>query len=223
MAVAWLCDFDGTIAPADIGASWVRRFGAIPEAERERLLARWKRGEIGSRELTLAECEGLACGEAEALAFARGFRLDPDFAPFVREARGRGDAVMVVSDGFDFYLRDHLERAGLADLPWASNHVRFGEGAVALEFAAGDGGCGRCGNCKAPFVRRYQALGFHTVLVGDGFSDRCPAPLADAVLAKGGLLGWCRERGIPARGFETFGDVADFGRRLASDLTTRRV
>jgi len=179
-------------------------------------------GEIGSRELTLAECEGLRCSAEEARAFARRFRLDPAFAPFVREARGRGDAVMVVSDGFDFYLRDQLARAGLEDLPWASNHVRFQDGGIAIEFPHAAEGCGRCGNCKAPHVRRYQALGYHAVMVGDGLSDRCGARAADDVLARGALLDWCRESGIAARAFESFAGVTDYARRMAADAAPRR-
>ena len=222
MPIAYLCDFDGTVSPSDIGAAFVRRFAARPEPERAALLERWKRGEIGSRELTVEECEGLRCTEEDALAFAREFRLDARFAPFVREARGRGDAVMVVSDGFDFYVRDHLARAGLSDLPLASNRVRFEDGGIALEFPYADGGCGRCGNCKSQHVRRYQALGFHTVMVGDGFSDRCGAKVADTVMARGDLLAWCAASGIAARGFDSFGDVTDFARQLASDAAPRR-
>lgn len=216
MRVAWLCDFDGTIAPEDIGASWVSRFSPVPLAQRRALLDRWKRGEIGSRELTLAECEGLRCTEREALEFARGFGLDPGFVPFVREATARGDAVCVVSDGFGFYVSDHLDRAGLAHLPRASNRVRFGEdGRVALEFPY-PGGCGRCGNCKAQHVRRYRDAGAVTVMVGDGYSDRCGAREADHVLARGGLLEWCREQGVLARPMAGFEDVAAFGRQLCS-------
>ncbi len=216
MPVAFLCDFDGTAAPADIGASFVRRFSPVPEERRHDLLERWKRGDLGSRDLTLAECEGLAASEQDALEFARRFRLDDAFAPFVREARGRGDAVMVVSDGFDFYVRDHLERAGLGDLPWAANRTSFEDGRFALEFPYFDSGCGRCGNCKAQHVRRYQALGYFTVMVGDGYSDRCGAEAADAVLARGGLLAWCDQRGLAAQAFDTFADVADLGRQLSS-------
>lgn len=218
MPVAYLCDFDGTIAPEDIGASWVVRHSPMADAPRRALLDRWKRGEIGSRELTIAECEGLRCTTSEAIAFARRFALDPGFVPFVHEALGRGDAVMVVSDGFDFYVADHLARAGLGDLPWASNHVRFEEdGGIALEFPH-LGGCGRCGNCKEQHVSRYRAMGYTTVMVGDGLSDRCGVRVADHVIARGGLLEWCAQSGRLARPFAGFEDVATFARRLAVDV-----
>jgi 2-hydroxy-3-keto-5-methylthiopentenyl-1-phosphate phosphatase len=216
MPFAYLCDFDGTISPQDIGAALVRRFSAGRDAEREALLARWFAGGMGHRELTLAECELMSVEEGEALEFARTFRLDPQFAPFVREALGRGDAVMVVSEGFDFYVRDHLARAGFPDLPWAANAVDFAGGRVTARFPFADPGCDSCGNCKAQHVRRYRGRRFHTVLVGDGLSDRCGARAADTVLARGDLLEWCRREGIPHVPFEHFGDVADWAR--ARDL-----
>lgn len=214
MPFAYLCDFDGTISPQDIGAAVVRRFSTGRESERDALLERWYAGGMGHRELSVSECELLSVDAAEALTFTRTFRLDPHFAPFVREALGRGDAVMVVSEGFDFYVRDHLARAGFPDLPWAANAARFEPGGrVRAEFPFLDPACEHCGNCKAQHVRRYRGRGFHTVLVGDGLSDRCGARAADTVLARGDLLEWCRREKLAHVPFEHFGDVAEFARR----------
>ncbi|OGF18277.1 MAG: hypothetical protein A2W00_15550 [Candidatus Eisenbacteria bacterium RBG_16_71_46] len=222
MPYAFLCDFDGTVSPRDIGAGFVRRFAADGGATYAALEGRWRSGEIGHRALTDGEWASVRATEAEALAFTRGFRLDPEFAPFVREALGRGDAVMVVSEGFDFYVRDQLAGAGLADLPWAANRARFAAGRVVPEYPFADAGCGECGNCKAQHVRRYQALGYHVVLVGDGLSDRCGARTADSVLARRDLLAWCRRERIRATPFEDFADVADVARRLAVSAPLRR-
>lgn len=221
MPFAYLCDFDGTISPEDIGAALVRRFSAGREAEREALLARWFAGGLGHRELTRAECALMTLTEDAALEFTRTFRLDPQFAPFVREALGRGDAVMVVSEGLDFYVRDHLQRAGFPDLPWAANRLCFDAGGVVRpEFPFEDPACDSCGNCKAQHVRRYRGRGFHAVLVGDGLSDRCGARAADTVLARGGLQAWCEREGVAHVPVEHFGDVAEFARQrdLAAPL-----
>jgi 2,3-diketo-5-methylthio-1-phosphopentane phosphatase len=204
---AFLCDFDGTIAPRDIGAAFVKRFSGGREAEREALLQRWMSGAIGHRELTLAECALVTADEAEAREFVRGFALDPHFAPFARAALARGDHVMVVSEGFEFYVADHLRRAGLEDVPFAANRVAFAGGRVIPEFPHAADGCGACGNCKAQHVRRLAARGLRTVLVGDGLSDRCGARAADAVLARGSLLEWCAREGIAATAFGSFSDV----------------
>lgn len=216
MARAWLCDFDGTISPTDIGAAFARAFSPGGAAEQEDLLGPWTRGEMGHRDLTRAQCRLITADAGEALAFTRGFALDPHFAPFVREAAARGDAVMVVSEGFDFYVADQLARAGLAELPFAANRLRFEPGgAVTPGFPWADGGCGDCGNCKGRHVRAWRERGFTTVLVGDGLSDRCGARAADEVIARGELLAWCRREGLAAREFRDFADVAALARAAA--------
>ena len=219
MPFAYLCDFDGTISPRDIGAAFADRFSPAGAAGRIGLLDDWLAGRVGHRELTLAQCALLSVTEADALAFTRTFRLDPQFAPFVREAQGRGDAVMVVSEGLDFYVRDQLARAGFPDLPWAANRAVFEEGGrVSAEFPFADPACASCGNCKAQHVRRYRGRGFHTVLVGDGTSDRHGAAAADTVLARGSLREWCEAEAIAHEPFADFGDVAEYARRR--DLAT---
>lgn len=203
----WLCDFDGTIAPSDIGAALIERFAPHAGARRRELLERWKREEIGSRELTREECRDVRVEPAAALEFVRGFRLDPGFAGFVTEARARGDEVKVVSDGFDFYIGELLARSGLGDVPHAANHARFEAGGLEPEFPHA-GGCGRCGNCKAAHVRRGRERGFRTVAVGNGYSDRCMVREADAAFACGSLLEWCRREGRAAAPFEGFAALA---------------
>ncbi len=221
MGLAFLCDFDGTASPADIGAQFIRRYSTGDAAESKRLLEQWRLGRIGSRELTETEARDVRVTGEQALAFARGFALDPGFAPFVREARARDIHVMVVSDGFDFYVRDLLDRAGLTDLPWASNRVRFEAGGMSVEFPYFGGGCGKCGNCKAEHVRQHRSLGRVVVLMGDGVSDRCGAREADHVLARGDLLTWCRAEGIPALPLDSFDDATAMALRLAAEGSPR--
>jgi 2,3-diketo-5-methylthio-1-phosphopentane phosphatase len=217
MATAYLCDFDGTVSPRDIGAAFAERFSPGGAAARVPELGDWFAGRIGHRAVTRAQCAQVRARPDEALAFAHGFALDPAFAPFVREACARGDAVMVVSEGFDFYVRGLLEREGLASLPLAANHLRFEpDGRVTPEFPFADPACDECGNCKAQHVRRHQAMGHRVVLVGDGGSDRHGALAADDVLARGSLLEWCRAGGLHCTAFEDFTDVAAHARRSAA-------
>lgn len=216
MPTAYLCDFDGTVSPVDIGARFAARFSPGGAASRVPELAAWLAGEVGHRALTRAQCATIRAGEAEALAFTRTFALDPAFAPFVRAARARGDQVMVVSEGFDFYVRDQLERAGLGDVPWAANALRFREdGGVEPGFPFADPACDACGNCKGRHVREHRARGFRTVLVGDGASDRHGARDADHVLARGALREWCAAAGLAHEPVRDFGDVAEWARRRA--------
>jgi len=219
MPDAFLCDFDGTIAPQDIGAAIVQRFSAGRDAERRALLDRWRGETIGHREMIEAECRLLEADEAETLEFARRFSIDPEFAPFTRERWARGDAVMVVSEGFDVYVRDQLARAGLERLPWAANRLRFEGRRVTPEFPFYDPSCGGCGNCKAQHARGWRARGYRVILIGDGLSDCCGARAADRVLARGELLDWCRREGVAARPFESFADLGRAARGALDPLS----
>src|SRR5437867_2793252 len=141
MPDAWICDFDGTISREDIGAALALRFSPGRGAEQRALEQRWRAGEIGHRALTEASCRLMTVGREEALAFTRGYALDPEFAPFALAAIARGERVMIVSEGFDFYLADQLERAGLGAILWAANHARFEGRVVVPEFPHQDPGC----------------------------------------------------------------------------------
>lgn len=213
---AWLCDFDGTVSPTDIGAAFTLNFSRGRDAEREALLAEWREGGLGHRDLTIRECGLIRATEREARAFADAFALDPHFAPFARAALARGERVMVVSEGFGFYVAGHLARAGLAGIPAATNDVRFDGDRLTPVFPWAADGCGACGNCKAQHVRAMHRDGFRTVLVGDGYSDRCGARAADEVLARGALLEWCGAQGIAAAPFQDFAEVDAYARRVAA-------
>jgi len=218
MPIAFLCDFDGTVSRADIGAALVRRFTTGDGAELERALERWRAGEMGHRELTEIECRHLSVSEEEALAFARGFALDPHFAAFAGEALARGHGVLVASEGFDFYIADLLRRAGLERVPVVANRLRFADGRAVPEFPYAGTSCGRCGNCKGARAREQRARGYEVVMVGDGLSDRCGALAAGHVVARGELLEWCRRERVPAEPFADFRDVARYARRLEAGL-----
>jgi 2-hydroxy-3-keto-5-methylthiopentenyl-1-phosphate phosphatase len=217
MRYALVCDFDGTVAIADVGADFVRHFGSGPTHELESALERWRAGEIGHRELTRVECRRLVVTLPQALAFTRRFELDPAFPGFARELARDGHAVEVASEGFDFYISDLLARAGAADVQFSSNRLRFEPGERAVPEFPHTGGCGRCGNCKGERVRELKRRGFTTVMVGDGLSDRCGARAADRVVARGELLEWCRAEGIAAEPFESFADVAAWTRGLIAN------
>ena len=210
MALAFVCDFDGTVAPADIGARLVGRFsppGALDDA-----LERWRAGTLGHRELTEIECRHLDVDAAEAEAFVRDFDVDPEFPAFVAWARAQGHEVEIVSEGFDFYIRGALERAGLSDVALSSNRLRFEGRRPRPEFPYAADGCGTCGNCKGARVRAHRARGREVVFVGDGLSDRHGAAAADRVVARDALWDWCRAEGIAAEPFTGF---AALSRRFA--------
>jgi HAD superfamily phosphoserine phosphatase-like hydrolase len=212
----YLCDFDGTVARADVGNRFFARFIA-DRAAYEALLARWFDESLGGRGILAGECALSEVSEAEALAFAEEHRaIDPAFPAFVAAARRAGSDVAIASDGLLLYIRRILDLNGLADVEASANGLVFDGRRIAPVFGSPAGeGCGQCGSCKAAVLAR-RARGFaRTVFVGDALSDRRGARAADVVYAKGDLATWCAREGVDARPWNSFADV---GR--AEGLTT---
>jgi 2-hydroxy-3-keto-5-methylthiopentenyl-1-phosphate phosphatase len=221
-----LVDFDGTLAAADVGNRFFRRF--TPDGARwDKVIADWMAERLTARQCLALECDLARAGRDEAFAFVDGFVLAPDAAAFVAAARSAGHHLLVASDGLTFYIERLLARAGL-EVPFTANRLRFDGGALIPEFASAGPevalsggrvahaaagaapGCGRCGNCKGAALRAARASGRYArlVAVGDGYSDRCAVGAADVVYAKGDLLAYCRAHGIAARPFAMLGEVA---------------
>ena len=204
----YLCDFDGTVARADVGNRFFARFIAEDDAY-QALLARWYEESMGGRRILADECALARVSEDEALAFADAHAaIDPAFPAFVDAARKQGGEVAIASDGLLLYIRRILERNGLGHVDASANGLRFDGDRLTPLFGSPEGeGCGECGSCKGA-VLAARARGFaRTVFVGDGLSDRCGARAADVVYAKDDLAAWCAREGIAARPFTTFADV----------------
>jgi len=218
----YLCDFDGTVARADVGNEFFIRF-IRDEAAHRALLEHWFAEDMGGREILARECALADVDAAEALAFAdRWNAIDPGFPSFVQSARAGGGDVAIASDGLLLYIRRILDGHGLASVEASANGLVFAGRRITPVFGSPAGvGCGACGSCKGAVLAR-RANGYaRTVFIGDGLSDRCGARAADVVYAKGDLTAWCARAGIAARPYETFADVAA-AEGFASSATLER-
>ena len=136
-------DFDGTISTVDVGMHLLDRFATPAWWE---LHDAYERGEIGSRECITGQW-ALVEGDADTVrAAAAEVALDAGFAPLVDAVRAAGADLVVVSDGFGFYVDDACAPLGL-DV--CTNAVDFTSGE--LQFPNSDPSCA----CRV--VRGVQA------------------------------------------------------------------
>jgi 2,3-diketo-5-methylthio-1-phosphopentane phosphatase len=199
---AVLVDFDGTACRHDVAEHLLERFGHPSWVELDRA---WERGEIGAREVLDRQAAMLRGPVHELLDYALSHcPIDPTFAPFVRRLERAGLPVVVVSDGFGFYVEPILAAAGLEDVSVITNGWDPGD-PPGLRF--GEGGCPFCGTCKVRVVHRTRAARGQVAFVGEGPSDRFGARSADVVFAKDALQGICEEEGIPYLKYGDFDDV----------------
>jgi 2,3-diketo-5-methylthio-1-phosphopentane phosphatase len=214
-------DFDGTITRNDVGNAVFRRFGG----ERCDDLVRAYRED----RLSAVECfreEAAAVGlvsRRELLTFIDDQPIDSHFPAFVRFCRERAIDLTVVSDGLDLYIRRILAVHGLHDLPVVANHAHLaGEGdtvELLLEFPRTNAECSRCACCKRNAMLTGSGDDDVIVLVGEGYSDRCPARYADVIFARDQLQTYCQQENISYTLYRTFADVI----RGFERLTARRI
>ena len=202
----WLIvvDFDGTITEQDTLDWLVRRHAPQVHDEVERALTA---GEITLHECIRREFEAIRGDHdaivSEAVAAAR---VRPGFAELAAAARERGDRVVVVSSGFEEVIRPVLAAAGLDDLEVVAHRVRFSPEHTTVEFRHGDP-CPTCGQeCKRSVVDSIRN-GRPVAYVGDGYSDRCAALVADRRFARHGLARYLDRVGVGYLPFDDFYDV----------------
>jgi len=173
-------------------------------------------GRAGSRDQLARFVAMLPSDEAAVRATAAAQPHDATFVDFLQLARRVGAEVEVVSDGYGFYVEPALTAMGITGVPITSAVTSWTTGEPVITFPNGHPECFVCGTCKRQRVLAQQALGRHTVMVGDGVSDRYGAAHADTVFAKSHLARICRERGWAYEPWETFDEISAWLTRVAA-------
>lgn len=203
------CDFDGTAAARDVGYNLYHHFSG---GKNDALLPDWKSGRLSTRDCMRLESEMVRATPQEIDDFLDQFDLDPTFIPFAEFCRSADVALVIVSEGLDFYIRKLLARHGLEWIEVRSNIGHRENGGIRIEFPYAYRVCAGCGNCKAARIEEYRRVAgepCRVVFVGDGYSDACGAGAADIVFAKKDLVLYCESRGISYHSFANFREVSD--------------
>ena len=198
---ALLVDFDGTACLQDVSELLLDAFG---EPGWERFDDAVDTGEMGLREAARApgrDAARIARGDARVRARTRRARAD---VRAVRRVGARSGSLPLVlaSDGFAFYIRPILERAGLGHLEVVTNELVDAEGGWTLRHPNGHPECIGCGTCKMLAAQRLRERHGPVAFVGEGQSDRYGALYSDIVFAKDALVRDLRagRRAVPAVG-----------------------
>lgn len=192
-------DWDGTCTVRDTLWMVLERFGdrEIFERVEAELLA----GTMSYREIMEVEMATIRAPLEEVNAWlAEHAQIRPGLAELA--ARGRP---LILSSGFHETIEPLLAREGVeADV--VANRVDARPDGWLVRWRDPEP-CPVCGElCKR---RSLPEPPF--VYVGDGYSDRCAAQLAERVFATGALAEYFEEHGLP---YEPFGDLHDVARAL---------
>ena len=205
-------DFDGTISTQDVVDVVLERFAdkRWKEVEKE-----WAGGLIGSRECLSRQIAMIRATPEEIDSVLSSVKLDPYFVPFLKKARQWSIPVAIVSDGFDLFIERVLkqnlgeETGVLKGIPVFSNKLKKTAAGFQPFFTAETPCEHGCANCKEALIRKMSSPDAEIFFAGDGFSDRFAARAAHLTFAKGKLLTYCRENGIPHVAYENFKKIEE--------------
>lgn len=201
-----LCDFDGTISECDVTDVLLQRFGQSGCALLE---AAWEAGKIGSRQCMSEQIALLDASQSELDDCLSNVAIDPHFKQFCETAEAAKVALHIVSDGLDYAIRAVLRRYDLGSIPvFANRLVQTGERRWRLDFPYATPDCEKqSGHCKCRRLARCRRDARSVLYIGDGASDYCVSHHVDLVLAKGNLIHYCEQAGIPYLPVMGFADV----------------
>ncbi|MCW2974549.1 MAG: hypothetical protein JWN72_2822 [Thermoleophilia bacterium] len=211
-----ICDFDGTVSARDTNSHLARHFAPEASAALEgRLAAR----ELSVRQVLQREFEGVTATLDEVLELALTIPLRAGFGEFLDAAHAGGHDVVLLSSGFRQVIEPMLEHGGVGGrVPLIANDIDFTGTAAGADITWRDlPTCPTCNEaCKRHEVgemrheiRRGGARAHLVVFVGDGFSDRCGADVADRIFARDSLASWLDGQGVAWEAWDDFHDISE--------------
>ena len=200
-------DFDGTITLEDVGEAIFKKFGETEKVKRiiEDLLS----DKISSRQCWDELCDSVDnINKVELDEFIDLLDVDPTFIPFVKFCSENKIDMVVLSDGFDYYIDRLFNKAGLAGLKYYSNKLFVDEtGMLKAEYPYFDVDSPTSANCKKNHIINHSSDDEYTVYIGDGNSDKEAAQFCDFIFAKDGLARFCSMERISFYPFRDFNEV----------------
>lgn len=207
--LAIMVDFDGTACAYDVGNLLFARFS---QSGWSKVVHSWERGEIDSRECLIEESKLARATREDLSDFVSQFKPAPGFAAFANSCRETGTPLLVVSDGFDFYIHRIFSRHKLDWIEIRANRLIFtGKDTFVPEFPFYNFGCGICGNCKFYHFTELTKIAQKIIFIGDGHSDRYSAPLANTIYARRNksLVKHLKAMGLPFVPYDDFHEIRD--------------
>ncbi len=200
-------DFDGTITLEDVGEAIFKKFGETEKVKRiiEDLLS----DKISSRQCWDELCDSVdIINKVDLDEFIDLIDVDPTFIPFVNFCDENKIEMVVLSDGFDYYIERLFNKAGLAELKYYSNKLFVnGKGKLKAEYPYFDVDSPTSANCKKNHIINHSSDDDYTVYIGDGNSDKDAAQYCDFIFAKDGLARFCSMERISFYPFRNFTEV----------------
>ena len=215
-------DFDGTITLEDVGEAIFRKFGSAEKTNR--IVDDFLSDKISSRQCWDDLCDSIdRVNKDELNDFISSLDIDPTFISFVKFCNDNEIELVVLSDGFDYYIERIFVKAGLAGIKYYSNKLFVDlDGKLSAEYPHFDADSPTSANCKKNHIINHSSDDDYTIYIGDGNSDKEAAQFCDFIFAKNGLLKFCSTEKISFYPFKDFDDVKNKLKELMNKKNLRK-
>lgn len=209
--MAVLIDFDGTITDKDTNVELFDQRGSIRGSIND--LNKSREGAVMSHLEKMSYIfDHIKISEEDYRGFIlENFKLTEGFKDFYRSLRQRKIPVAIVSGGFSNGIEIFLKAHGIDDLDIYAHSLVFDGEDIKIDFYPDPLDCcqhGPCGNCKILRYREFKKIRENIVFIGDGFTDRWVAGVAELLFAKSDLVDYCEAHDIDYLGWEDFNDIS---------------
>jgi len=199
------CDFDGTISVNDVGAEF---FNTFTKKKNIDIVKEWIAGKITAKECLTLECSLVRATKEEVDKLLNNQKIETSFINFIDVLSKNNIELIIMSDGFDYYISNILKKYKLENIIYYSNRLIFYDSnRVKPEFPYYDPECPMCASCKGLQIKRLKSDNEVSVYIGDGYTDRCAVSHVDVIFAKGDFFSYCLENNILCYNFNNFNDV----------------
>jgi len=200
-------DFDGTITKVDVGNVIFKYFG--DEEKGNEIISKLRSGAITARQCWEMLNDSVTSVDKNKLhQLIDEIEIDDAFYSFINFCKENELDVIVLSDGFDYYIDRIFKRENLSHLTYYSNNLALTENnKMELSFPFYDSSCPTSANCKRNHIINNSSDDDFTVYIGDGNSDKYPVQFCDYIFAKKSLLKFCEVERIPFFPYTTFNDI----------------
>lgn len=204
----FFCDFDGTITEVDVVDTFLEKFADKEYLEIEE---RWLKGEISSLECLQKQISLVRNVDKNTIdEFLNTVKIDSFFKDFVNFIKKYNGKVVILSDGFRYFIEKILNNYGVKVDAILSNEFVINDKTLEVIFPYQNPFCqAGMGNCKCKHYEK-QIYKDKTFYVGDGRSDFCVASTVENVFAKGKLYQYLKSIGRSPIKIENFKDVINY-------------
>jgi len=217
-----ICDFDGTVTNEDVTDTLM---AANQDKHWQQIGKLYDQKKIWHQTMNKHFAKLLRLPPDKLSSLVRSeIKLRDGFTDFTTRCRQKNFSLLLVSSGWDIYIRELL--AGFhpvfltspaqflsqdlnSQLPVIANHLVYQpeSGTWDLSFPMSEFTCRVSSPCKGCVADYFIKRGFRITAIGNSSSDLCLVRTADRVFSTGSLTAVCHRKGISSVPFTSFSEI----------------